>query len=32
MTIKHDPWGNAKQSGEWDEIRIGDSFWPVIDD
>lgn len=32
ITIKHGPWGNAAQSGEWDEIRIGDSFWSVIDD
>jgi predicted outer membrane repeat protein len=30
VTIKHGPWGNSSQSGEWDEIRIGTSFLSVI--
>lgn len=29
VTIKHGPWGNASQSGEWDEIRIGTNFHAV---
>jgi len=30
VTIKHGPWGDATQSGEWDEIRIGTSFQSVV--
>lgn len=29
VTIRHGPWGNYSQSGEWDEIRIGTSFQSV---
>lgn len=29
VTIKHGPFGNSSQSGEWDEIRLGTSFGSV---
>lgn len=29
LTIKHGPWGNSSQSGEWDEFRIGSNFKSV---
>lgn len=30
VTIMHGPFGNASQSGEWDEIRLGADFGSVV--